>query len=137
MGRLAQTLGRMKQPAFQSSLIAAYVACVMTILGAGYSFRNYYVHQHLVIPTIERLAPPPADDTMRMVEPHISQSVDRAALSSILRSRLDESSTLHREWVALSKLHEQLLWNQVVFWVIAVGATFLVVTLLHRRKNAP
>ena len=118
------------------SSIAAHVVFVAAVVGAIYSFKNYYVGTQIVVPSVKALAPTDAEVTMRVVSPHVASTVEGEAVKRIVRSQLESAAVIHNEWLIHSELRQELLRNELVLWVVVALASFVVVVVQHKATHA-
>ena len=101
-------------------LLLALANATVSVLGLGYSSRNYYVGAEVVLPSVKAMAPTDSAVVMRAATPHIASTDGGKAIEGILRSQLEEREMLHREWVRHAELRQELLWNQMLLWMAAL-----------------
>jgi hypothetical protein len=119
------------------TLIALYLLCAISVVGASHAFGRYYYAIKVSLPIIPELAPLPMNVRMRPFESLIQGSSNPHAIEGILRYDFEEATKLHDLWFRAVQTQSHVMLLQLVGWLAMLVTSFVALFTLERARRAP
>lgn len=117
----------------KAARLATFAVLAIALISTAYTYRSYYVVSELLADSVEALAPIDSKRVTEYIEAHLPSSANTTRVRALIRAEQESAELVHEGWLNTVRLQSEILRDQLVLWLIVLGAALVAMLALHRQ----